>query len=79
MVPLLVTLEVGFFLWVLSVLGTVFLGSRFMRKDATFSTGGFIQSWLTRTDTVPAGAGIIKQVFFTSGLSPSSLRIGILQ
>ena len=42
----------------------VFRGSRFTRKDATFSTGDFIQAWLTRTDTVPAGAGIIKQVFY---------------
>ena len=42
---------------------TVFLSSRFARKDTTFSTGGLFSLGVTRTNTVPAGAGIIKQVF----------------
>ena len=54
----LLVLDMGFFSCVLSVLGTIFLSSRFVRKDTTFSTGDLFSLGVTRIYTVPAGAGI---------------------
>ena len=48
----------GLVSWVLSVLGTVFLSSRFLRKDAMYFYWRFIQSWSNLYDTVHAGTGI---------------------
>ena len=62
LVKLKVRLVVKFFSSVLSVLGTVFLSSRFARKDATFSTGDLFSLGVTRIDRVLAGTGVIQVI-----------------
>ena len=62
-------LEVGFSLGYSRYLVLFSPSSRFARKDTMFSTRGLFGLGVTRLYTVPACAGIIKQVFYIMTLT----------